>query len=148
MPKLRIHFVPAPCWFLFLLGCLALAGCSRSSPGRVVKEEEIQNLGKIQAAYDRATEKLGHPPQNTEQLIPFLKEYGDPQTILRSPHDGLPYVILWGKNLRKAAFATMPPPIIAYEQQGVNGKRYVLTVMGIMPMTDSEFGKLKLTKKP
>jgi hypothetical protein len=114
----------------------------------MVKQQEIQNLNQIGTAYDKATEKLGHPPQNLEQLKPFLKPYGDPETILRSPHDGLPYVILWGKNPRQAAFHTMPPPILAHEQQGVNGKRYVLTVMGVMPMTDEEFAQVNGTKHP
>jgi hypothetical protein len=112
-----------------------------------VKPEETENLSKIGAAYDQATERLGHPPKGPEQLQPFLKQYGDPETILRSPHDGLPYVILWGKNIRNTPIDTMPPPILAYEQQGVNGKRYVLTAMGIMPMTDEEFEKVNLNKR-
>jgi hypothetical protein len=146
MSRQPILFVPATCRLLFLLACSAVAGCS-SSPSPVVRQEDVENLTKVGAAYAQATDKLGHPPQNPEQLKPFLKQYGDPETMLRSPHDGLPYVILWGRSIRNASFATMPPPIIAYEQQGVSGKRYVLTVMGIMPMTDEEFGKVNLTKK-
>src|SRR5262249_37545185 len=99
-------------------------------------------------AYHQATKQLGRPPQNAEKLKPFLKQYGDPETILHPPQDGLPYVILWGRNIRTTTIKTMPPPIIAYEQQGVGGTRYVLTVMGIMPMTDEEFQKVNLNKKP
>ena len=40
----------------------------------------------------------------------------------------------------------MPPPIIAYEQKGAKGMRYVLTVMGIMPMSDEEFEKADVPK--
>src|SRR5262245_46272058 len=144
MPGKLLLLAPAAWWSLFILACIPLAGCS-SSPYPVVKQEETGNLSKIGAAYDRATEKLGHPPENPEQLIPFLKEYGDPETILRSPHDQLPYVILWGRDVRKT---TIPPPTIAYEQQGANGKRYVLTGMGIMPMTEEEFQKANLNRKP
>src|SRR6516164_5123126 len=140
MPRKFFVLVPAPCWLLFLPATIALTGCSSAHP--VVNQKDAENLTRIGAAYDRATKQLGHPPQNPEQLKPFLKEYGDPETILRSPQDRLPYVILWGRNIRNSAIQTMPPPIIAYEQQGANGKRYVLPAMGIMPMTDEEFQKV------
>jgi hypothetical protein len=147
MPRHLFILVPAPCWLIILLACIVLAGCS-SSPDPVVKQEEAENLTKIGVAYDRATKQLGHPPQNPDQLKPFLKEYGDPESILRSPQDRLPYVILWGRSIRTTAIETMPPPLIAYEQQGVSGKRYVLTAMGIMRMTDEEFQKVNGNKKP
>lgn len=146
MPRQLFVLVPAPCRILFLLACIALAGCS--SPHPVVKQEDAENLSKIGAAYDEATKQLGHPPQNPEELKPYLKQYDDPEAILRSPQDRLPYVILWGRDIRSISIESMPPPIIAYEQQGANGTRYVLTAMGIMPMTDEEFQKIDLNKKP
>jgi hypothetical protein len=138
--------VPVSCWLLSLLACGTLAGCS-TSPHLSVKQHDAENLSRIGMAYDQATRQLGHPPQNAEQLKPFLKQHGDPETILRSSHDGLPYVVLWGRNSRATASKTMPPPILAHEQQGVNGVRYVLTVMGVMPMTDEEFQKVNLNKQ-
>jgi hypothetical protein len=97
---------------------------------------------------DQATTKLGRPPARVGELRPFLEQVGDPEQILRSPRDGLPYVIICGVDFRQLPITTMPPPIMAYEQVGANGKRYVLTVMGVMPMRDEEFAKAKLLKGP
>lgn len=129
---------------LILFTGVLLAGCSSSEPPGL-KQEEINPLGKIGNAYDRATVKLGYPPRNLDQLKPFLKEEGDVDSLLRSPNDGQPYVILWGQNIRKVE--TMPPPIIAYEKQGVNGRRVVLTAMGVVPMDEEEF-QTALKNKP
>ena len=133
---------------LGLWACTQPAGCSRSSPAPLVKPGEGDNLSKIQRAYDQATKKLGRPPARVTELYPFLKEVGDPERILCSPRDGLPYVIICGVDFRKLPITTMPPPIMAYEQFGANGYRYVLTVMGVMPMRDEEFAKAKLLKGP
>jgi hypothetical protein len=111
-----------------------------------VKQEDTGNLSTIGLAYNRATDKLGRPPKDLEELKPHLKDLGDPDAVLRSPHDGLLYVILFGRDIRNVH--EMPPPIIAYEQQGASGMRYVLTTMGIRPMTDAEFQKADLTTKP
>ena len=129
---------------LCVLVCLSLAGCSRTTLP-AVKLQETGNLTTIGLAYNRATDKLGRPPKDLEELKPHLKDLGDPDAILRSPHDGLPYVILFGRDIRKVN--EMPPPIIAYEQQGANGMRYVLTTMGIRPMTDAQFQEADLKKK-
>lgn len=137
------------CWtqlvVALVFACAALSGCSRTG-APAVNQQDTGNLTTIGLAYNRATDKLGRPPKDLEELKPFLQELGDPNSILRSPHDGLPYVILFGRNIRK--LDTMPPPIIAYEQQGVSGKRYVLTTMGIQPMSDEEFQKADLKTKP
>src|SRR5262245_45050551 len=123
-----------------LLVGLAAIGCSSRATPSAAAVSETENLSKIERAYDKAIQKLGRPPADTEQLKPFLKEFGDPDKILRSPRDGQPYVILYGVHIRKVKLE-MPPPIWAYEKNGVNGKRYVLTVMGAVPMTDEEFAK-------
>jgi hypothetical protein len=145
VPKHRFDLVPA-CRLWFLLAGAALAGCS-APPGLVVKQQDTENLSKIWMAYDQASRQQG-APQNVEQLKPFLKQHGEPETILNSPRDGLPYVILWGKNTRTVGLKTMPPPLLAYEQQGVDGTRYVLTVMGVMPMSDEEFQTATAKAKP
>jgi hypothetical protein len=130
---------------LCALACFFTAGCSRTTLP-AVKQQDTGNLTTIGLAYNRATDKLGRPPKDLEELKPHLKDLGDPEAILRSPHDGQPYVILFGRDIRK--IDVMPPPIIAYEQQGSNGIRYVLNTMGIQPMTDEQFQKADVTKKP
>ena len=119
---------------------LVLAGCS-SSPA--VKPDEARNLHKIQTAYDAVARQLGRPPANLGELRPQLEPLGDPEQILRSPRDGLPYVILWGVDPSQAR--TMPPPIVAYEKVGANGKHYALTVMGVVPMSDQELANALTT---
>jgi len=113
-----------------------------------VKRGDGDNLSKIQRAYDLAVKSLGRPPARVEELRPFLKDAGDPDQILRSPRDGQPYVVLCGVDFRKLRIDSIPPPIMAYEDTGKDGKRYVLTVMGVMPMSNAEFAKAKLPKKP
>src|SRR5579864_5125271 len=137
MARPNLQFPARTAW-LFLFLCVALAGCTRTTLP-AVKQQDTSNLTTISLAYNRATDKLGRPPKDLDELKPFLKELGDPDAILRSPHDGLPYVILFGRNIRKVD--VMPPPIIVYEQQGANGMRYVLTAMGVQPMSDEEFQK-------
>jgi hypothetical protein len=144
MARPILRFAAQFTWLFFLL-CAALAGCARATLP-VVKQQDTSNLTTISLAYNRATDKLGRPPKDLDELKPHLKELGDPDAILRSPHDGQPYVILFGRNIRKVD--VMPPPIIAYEQQGANGSRYVLTAMGVQPMSDEEFKKADVTKKP
>jgi hypothetical protein len=128
----------------WLVTLAALAGCSSKRPPPPPAPAESENLSKIEWAYDRALQKLGRPPADAEQLKPFLKEYGDPEQILRSPRDGEPYVVIYGAQIRKAS--GMPPPVWAYEKVGSGGKRWVMTVMGKLLMTDAEFAQAKLMK--
>jgi len=93
--------------------------------------------------------KNGRPPANAKEAWPFLQEQGDPETLLKSPVDGQPYVVLWGVNWPTIPIKEMPPPIVAYEKAGKGGTRYVYTVMGVMPMTDEEFARAQfIAKKP
>ena len=125
-----------------LAGCLALTGCPRpTSPGN---PDESANLARIQVAYSQATRELKRPPANLAELRPRLQQFGDPDAILRSPRDGQPYGIVWKVDLRNVR--PEAPPVLAYEQQGAGGKRYVLTALGILPMTDEEFARQALPR--
>lgn len=121
-------------------------GCSSSASRRAAEDlADAENLTKIERAFDRAFQKLDQPPANADQLKPFLREFGDPDALLRSPRDGQPYVILWGVNFRKGSFAE-PWTIIAHEKDGAEGKRSVLTIMGVRSMSDEEFAKASFIK--
>src|SRR5262249_34424127 len=120
---------------------LGLTGCSskpvkREDPGAV-------NLRKISQAYDVADLTIGHPPRSEDELKRCFKEIGetgDSDQILRSPRDGEPYVILYGPPLNSDARDI----ILAYEKNGAEGKRYVLTLARrVQIMTDSEFATAK-----
>jgi len=123
--------------------CLAVAGCGPSGGVDGPVDASRQNLQKIGVAYAQATTRLKRPPKNLSDLLPSLKEQGEPAEILRSPDDGEEYVILWGVDFR------WPPPgqrdpsvVLAYEKRGKAGKRHVLRLpTRVVLMTDDELKK-------
>ena len=65
-----------------------------------------------------------------------------PEVALVSPRDKQPFVIILG-----ADNADSPDSIMVYEQQGADGKRYVLKRGAtIEVLTDEEFSKAKFAK--
>jgi hypothetical protein len=122
-----------------LIVALGLVGCSRP----VITERPVNkaeaDLGIIASAYAQASDRLGRPPRNVAEIMPFLKQAGNPDEILRSPNDNQPYIIIWDVNLDQI---TGEPPILAYEKQGRDGKRYVINVEKVVTaLTDREFAK-------
>jgi hypothetical protein len=133
-----------PRWkqFVPLLGVLALlGGCSSRTADRPFdpSEERLLELGN---AYVNATNRLGRPPRDFKELEPSLQP-GAPADILRSPHDGEPYVIFWGVDYYKLPPGpTDPFTVAAHEARGRNGKRYVLRFpRSVVLMTDEELSK-------
>ena len=126
---------------------LGLAGCIGCSTGphvvRLTRSEE--NLKHIAMAFTDAYEQNGdRAPKNVEELTPFLKPFGNPEEMLVSPNDRLPYVIVWGARPTggptdyKGMF-----PILAYEAKGAGSQRAVTDIRG-RPMTvpNEDFAKL------
>ena len=125
---------------LLLLACLAAVGCGPSGVIPEANDPTRGNLAKLGQAYIRATINLNHPPENYEQLRPFLQEQGDPDQILVSPHDGEQFIIVWGVELRRLKAQGDAVPVIAYEQHGKDGRRYVLRgSRDPVILTDSQF---------
>lgn len=123
---------------------LMLAGGSGCTPSQVVVQAKLDpshaNLMHIGSAYQRFLTAHSKAPAGIADLKPFLKEFGNAADQLRSPHDGQPYVICWGIDLRVPQSWVQSTGVLAYEQHGVQGKRYVLTTMrSVVPMTDEEF---------
>jgi hypothetical protein len=98
------------------LAPVASSGCSRGSVGTPSKDTE--NLTSIRKAYMAATNRLGRPPKNLDELKPSLSAEGNADELLISPNDGLPYIIVFGADPRKY--------VMAYEQKGVDGVRMVI----------------------
>jgi hypothetical protein len=101
---------------VFALAGLAVGGCYGGSGPASSKDTE--NLTSIRKAYMAATNRLGRPPKNLEELKSSLSVEGNADELLVSPNDGLPYVIVFGADPRKY--------VIAYEQKGVDGVRMVV----------------------
>lgn len=103
----------------------------------------VRHFQKIGAAYNRAYQTNRKPPASLDDLKPFLKqEPGGPDPLV-SPNDRKPVVIVPGVVM------DAPPEqgvrsIVAYEQTGVNGKRMMVDVRGMVhTVTDQEFAEIK-----
>ena len=123
----------------------ALGGCSKPPPQ---EDAAVVNLRKIVQAYDAAEYRLRRAPRNEEELKRFFAEAGatgDPDQYLRSPRDGQPYVILYGPALDPDGRNT----ILAHEKDGVEGKRYVITLSrDVKQLTEAEFASAEFAAEP
>jgi hypothetical protein len=123
--------------FLMLVGVVGLAGCGQG--GNRERNPTQERLFQIGQAYLKSCHALGRGPSDFSEIKDHVE--GDlPGDFLVSPHDGKPFVILWGVDVtqlrytRKNAFY-----VLAYEKTGVNDTRYVLRYpIGLVQMTDEE----------
>jgi hypothetical protein len=88
----------------------------------------------------------GQPPKSEAEFRAFIEAKGKPllasfgiadvESLFTSPRDKKPYVVRYG-------VVTGPPgpagqPVIAYEQEGVGGKRFVASSLGAVDEIDEE----------
>jgi hypothetical protein len=131
---------------LLCLTVLAVVGCG--SPEVKPLDEEtmasVRHFQKIGAAYNRAYQAKGKPPSSAKDLKPYLKDVGGGgKDALLSPNDGKPIVIVPGVAM-DATPAEGERSIVAYEQTGVNGKRMMVDIRGMVHfVTDKEFATIK-----
>jgi hypothetical protein len=120
---------------VLLLEGTAMSGCA-PQPVVVGSPKEFQNLIFIGQAYIDAAEGKQGPPKHVDDLTPFLKPLGNPDEVLVSPNDGLPYAIVWGVKPGRYP--------IAYEQKGKEGKRIFVDAR-LMPwwVTDEQFARMR-----
>jgi hypothetical protein len=123
---------------------LAPAACSRRPD---VVSAETENLSKIRGAYEAASAQLHRPPRGMEELTPHLRKVGAPDELLRS-RTGEPFRIVWKTDPRGFSRKANYPNIIAYESTGVNGQHYVVTSMGVAPLTDEELARILAAQNP
>ena len=132
-----------------LLPCLLLlAGCSQSSD---VEEDPpiIKNLYAVSQAYGLILGTTQKPPASMEQLSTTLAELHTaglgpvPEEVLKSPRDGLPFVVVLGVQPNPDAKGE----IFIYEQNGVDGQRYVMTLSNdIYLKSDEDFAQASFAK--
>jgi hypothetical protein len=121
---------------LVILGGLFVVGC-RSAPSRTQTNSAIANLKAIHVAYKQFITDTGRAPQNLQELAKSLPEYDQTSLdrLMRSPNDGQPYRMMWGLEVQSGQ-----PVVLAHEQNGVDGSRYVLMTDGSCRlMTQAEF---------
>lgn len=130
-----------------LLGLAALAAAGCGSPEVKPLDDEtmaaVKHIQKVGVAYNRAAQAKRKPPASVNDLKPYLKrEPGAPDPLV-SLADGKSIVVVPG-----VSGDTAPEPgarsIVAYEQTGVNGKRMMVDVRGMVhTVTDAEFAEIK-----
>jgi hypothetical protein len=101
-------------------------------------------LRGITRVYAIATRDLGRPPKNMDELkAVYAQADPDPSKYVRSARDGEEFVVAWGVNLRNAP----EDMVLAHERTGVDGKRMVVMLNGMVrEVTAEEFATLKFPK--
>jgi hypothetical protein len=137
----------ADCLLVMLLLGFGAVGCGKRE---VVNNgpDGMYNLQSIAKAYTVTAIRVG-PPTRVEDIMPVLKEIGDPQELLRSPRDGKPHIIVWGIDVGHPMTGRSSMPILAYEQVGKDGKRQAIDLTKkVTEYTAEEFARLKLPVPP
>ncbi len=120
---------------LFLVA--AMNGCVSSPPE---PHEESEPLLQLLTAYIESSQSLKRPPKSEGELRKFLPD--DADGLFISPRDGKPYVLKYGINMNDPQLDPTNPPMIAWEQDGKNGVRHAISVMGLMQLDAEQFAKL------
>jgi len=134
--------------------CLATSGCGSHKESLA---RATSGLKKLALVYGRfLSQSRGQPPASEAEFKKFaqslrpadLKAFGidDIEQVFISERDEKPYVVIYGKPQG-------PPgpggsPVIAYEQEGKAGKRWVASVVGAVEEVDeARFQQLVPTAK-
>ena len=124
-----------------LATCALFFGCSSGDDGT---ETEASNLKPLAILYGRYIgQHQGPPPANEAEFKTYLNELSseelaefgitDSASLLISSRDKKPYVVLYGKGGGAAGIPGGPgggsesDAVIAYEEEGVGGTRFVAT---------------------
>jgi hypothetical protein len=109
---------------------LTLLGCT-PQPSLVEKavDPTQQRLMLVGQAYRQFSREMRRPPRSAAELMPTLQQKEGGQDALQSARDGQPFVISWGLDVMAPRTGT-ERPVLAYEQQGFEGSRFVLSTMG------------------
>lgn len=136
-------------WWLSGLSTLLLLGCGTEAPKR---ESEASTLKPLMVLYGQFLGRnRGKPPANEAEFKKHVESAGkatlesfgitDLESLFISSRDHKPYVILYGP-------ISGPPgpgnqPVVAYEAEGIGGRRYVATSVGaVEEVDDTRFRQL------
>lgn len=123
-------------WSIGLCGVLlAIVGCGTPPPA--IPQSTTDNLYTLYEAFDKASTTLKRGPKDLDELKKFLPPDKNVDELLISPHDGQPYVLVWGISTRQL-YASELPPLLVYEKIGKDGKYNVLTTMSTQQITEEE----------
>jgi hypothetical protein len=128
---------------LFVAFCAGGCGSTATPEAPSATDASLQRVG---GAYIHATQKLGRPPKDRKELVPFFDPKIPAAEIFRSPDDGEDFEIVWGVDLRQLKATGNDVPVVAYEKRGKDGKRHVLR--GSAQTSVMSEGELKSAKFP
>src|SRR6476659_3197912 len=128
---------------------LAVIGCNGAADQARQKEES--HLRALVTVFNFAESKLGHRPANEAEFKAFIQanakglveslHLGTIDELFVSERDGQPFVVLYGSAPKGEA-----RDVIAYEQNGVSGKRLVgYSIGAIAEVDENQFAKLAPT---
>ena len=119
---------------------IGITGCSETVVSNKPLDLTQAKLLKVNMAYSQYTRAKGKPPKGPTDIKSFLAKMGDPDDLLKSDRDGQPFVVCWGVALQQANQFPMSWPVFAYEKQGLDGERFVLTTLSnVVKLTDDDF---------
>jgi hypothetical protein len=131
---------PCAITFELILLIAALAGCNLTAPVTADQKQQA-NLQALAVLYGSATTALSRPPKSEDEFKKYIgSQRGkmldvlritDPDALFVSQRDGKPFVVIYGQRQGERA-----PGAVAYEQDGVGGRRLVALESGIVVELD------------
>ena len=130
------------CGICLVIFAVALNGCGSSTDPP--PPNDANNMRGIIRYYATATRQLGRPPAKMEELEAVLAgAVENPSEFFTSTRDGKVYAVVWGLKVDSLPEDT----IIAYEREGVDGKRMVMPISGEpREVTEEEFAQIDFPK--
>ena len=121
-----------------------VGGCGGAQrKAREIAESNLKPLAILYGQY--IGQHRGRPPGNEAEFKAFIKSLPparlatltanrDADSLFISPRDGKPYVVLYGRS--KGPPGPGGAPVVAYEQEGRGGRRFVASSMGAIEEVD------------
>ena len=132
-------------YLLFFGIAFACFGCGpQGEPNRVQEESGLKPLAIFYGRF--VAQHQGMPPQNEVEFKAYLKEPANVEELLEihkvadidalfvSSRDKKPYIVIYGPTSGEGPAGA---PVVAYEQEGVDGKRFVASSMGAVEEVDA-----------
>jgi hypothetical protein len=130
---------------IWILLPLLAVGCTSQNASRSVSREDSR-LRWMLKLYLHASQQ-GRAPESEVEFKKFIAEFDSAMRdrtlagagvdtideLFVSERDGLPYAVIYGEPPKGIA-----PGLAAYEQQGVDGRRYVGYALGIIEEVDEQ----------
>lgn len=124
------------------LALVVLFGTGCAGGDRLASSGESTRLLALASMHARFQSATGRPPADEQQFKNFIAERGatlkrmgvnSVEEIFVSERDGQPFVVVYGKRP-----SGMAASIVAYERQGVDGRRLVAHSMRMIEEVDDE----------